>query len=58
VRLTDKGRKIRLIVKELFERHADGIVDRNVLGEDSLDNINGALRRMERYWTDQIRYIY
>ncbi len=58
VKLTEKGRKIRSVVKELFERHAGGIVDRNVLGEDSLDSINGALRRMERYWTDQIRYIY
>ena len=58
VRLTDKGRQIRGIVKELFERHAGGIVERNVLGDDSLDSINGALRRMERYWTDQIRYIY
>ena len=58
VKLTDKGRRIREIVKDLFERHASGIVDRNVLGDDSLDSINGALRRMERYWTDQIRYIY
>lgn len=58
VRLTERGREIRAVVKDLFERHALGIVDRNVLGDDSLDGINNALRRMERYWTDQIRYIY
>jgi DNA-binding MarR family transcriptional regulator len=58
VRLTEKGRNIRSIVSELFERHASGIVERNVLGDERLEEINVALRRMERYWTDQIRYIY
>jgi hypothetical protein len=29
-----------------------------VLGAMRLDDINASLRRMERYWSDQIRYIY
>ncbi|KNG94993.1 MarR family winged helix-turn-helix transcriptional regulator [Pseudaestuariivita atlantica] len=58
VRLTEKGRGIRNTVAHLFERHADGLETRNILGEQSMDDITGALRRMERYWTDQIRYIY
>ncbi|HGG63187.1 MAG TPA: MarR family transcriptional regulator, partial [Rhodobacteraceae bacterium] len=31
---------------------------KGVLGHDGIDAINTSLRRMERYWTDQIRYIY
>ncbi len=58
VRLTGKGREIRDVVAALFERHAEGLQSRGVLGEDGLDQVTSALRRMERYWTDQIRYIY
>ncbi|MEL6102316.1 MAG: winged helix DNA-binding protein [Pseudomonadota bacterium] len=58
VRLTEKGRGIRTIVAELFERHAAGLQGKGVLGPDGLNEITSALRRMERYWADQIRYIY
>ena len=58
VRLTDKGREIRGIVEELFQRHADGMISQDVMGEVSLPTLNVVLRRVERYWTDQIRYIY
>lgn len=58
VRLTPKGREIRDIVAELFARHADGLRDRGVLGAEGIEEITGSLRRVERYWTDQIRYIY
>ena len=58
VRLTEKGRNIRDVVADLFERHADGLRDKGVLGQDGIAEITGSLKRMERYWTDQIRYIY
>lgn len=58
VRLTDKGENIRLIVEELFSRHAEGLESRGILGPDGIENINTSLRRVERYWSDQIRYIY
>lgn len=58
VRLTDKGQHIRGIVAELFQRHAEGILSKDVTGNVQLADINASLRRMERYWTDQIRYIY
>jgi DNA-binding MarR family transcriptional regulator len=58
VRLTPKGREIRDIVSDLFSRHADGLVKRGVLGNNGIDEITVALRRVERYWTEQIRYIY
>ena len=58
VRLTEKGRAIRAVVARLFAAHAEGLQDRGVLGIDGLDRINASRRRVERYWTEQIRYIY
>ena len=58
VKLTDKGRDVRRIVAELFERHADGLKADDMVGEAHLSGVNAALGRMERFWGDQIRYIY
>jgi DNA-binding MarR family transcriptional regulator len=58
VKLTEKGRKIHDVVSDLFERHADGLQQKGVLGPEGIEDITRSLKRMERYWTDQIRYIY
>ncbi|NBT33008.1 MAG: MarR family transcriptional regulator [Rhodobacteraceae bacterium] len=58
VRLTDKGRRVRDIVAKLFASHAGGLQRRAVLDLDGIEMITSALRRVERYWADQIRYIY
>jgi DNA-binding MarR family transcriptional regulator len=58
VRLTEKGRQICEIIGTLFERHAEAIGGRELFGSIPLSDINASLRRMERYWSDQIRYIY
>ncbi|MEZ5675681.1 transcriptional regulator, MarR family [Thalassovita litoralis] len=58
VRLTQKGRDIRDVISELFARHAEGLEAKGVLGPDGIAEITNSLRRVERYWTDQIRYIY
>ena len=58
VRLTEKGRQIRDVVSRLFARHAEGLVKKAVITPDGLDAITNSLRRLERYWSDQIRYIY
>lgn len=58
VRLTEDGRYIRDVVADLFARHAGGLEDRGVLGPEGVVNITASLKRVERYWTDQIRYIY
>jgi DNA-binding MarR family transcriptional regulator len=58
VRLTDKGRMIRDTVAGLFERHAEGLQRQGVLEADGLDRVNHSLKRIERFWSDQIRYIY
>lgn len=58
VRLTAKGREVRDVVARLFMGHATGLQEKGVLNMNSLDEIATALRRVERYWADQIRYIY
>ena len=58
VRLTEKGRHIHEVVSDLFGRHADGLQTRGVIQPGGIDDITSSLKRVERYWTDQIRYIY
>ncbi len=58
VRLTPKGRALRQTVSDLFERHATGLVSRHILSSATLVEMNDSLRLIERYWADQIRYIY
>lgn len=58
VRLTPEGHNVRKVVSELFARHAEGLLDKGVLEPGTLEDINASLKRMERYWADQIRYIY
>lgn len=58
VKLTDKGNEIREIVSELFQRHAKGLETSSAFGETGLGPLNSSLKRIERFWGDQIRYIY
>lgn len=58
VKLTERGHELRHVVVDLFQRHAEGLIEKGVITANELDNINTALKRMERYWTEQIRYIY
>jgi len=58
VRLTPRGHDLRNIVADLFARHAEGLMGKGVIDSAELDQINTALKRMERYWSEKIRYIY
>ena len=58
VRLTEQGRRIREMVAKLFASHSTGLQSRAVVDLDGMETITSSLRRIERYWTDQIRYIY
>ncbi|GIX14833.1 MAG: MarR family transcriptional regulator [Paracoccaceae bacterium] len=58
VRLTERGQEIRRIVGDLFRRHSEAILARGIVAEGRMAEINRDLRRLERFWTEQIRYIY
>lgn len=58
VRLTEKGRNVHHVVSELFQRHSDALKQDPIMGGDSIMGLNDQLGRIERFWSDQIRYIY
>ena len=58
VRLTEKGRRVRLVLNELFARHAEVLLKKAVIDAQAMEDVNRSLKRLERFWTDQIRYIY
>jgi DNA-binding MarR family transcriptional regulator len=58
VKLTERGQAVRDMVAGLFDQHAQGLDTRPGLGGEDLQRVNASLRRLERFWTEQIRYIY
>ncbi|MEM1383857.1 MAG: winged helix DNA-binding protein [Pseudomonadota bacterium] len=58
VRLTAKGMEVHEIVADLFLRHADELCSSDRLRIDGIIGMNRDLRSVERYWTEEIRYIY
>jgi DNA-binding MarR family transcriptional regulator len=58
VKLTEKGREVRDQLNDLFARHTESFEQRGIINAAGMEDINQSLKRMERYWADQIRYIY
>lgn len=58
VKLTEKGADVREKVAALFMRHAEGLGMSGVLDDPPLERVNMQWRRVERFWQEQIRYIY
>ncbi len=58
VRLTPKGRELRQVLSTLFGRHVASLERAERFGEDRMTGLIDSLGRIERFWTEQIRYIY
>ena len=56
VKLTDKGLEICKLVNTLYQRQLKSLEQVGGIGSDDLEVLNKALIRLERFWTDQIRY--
>lgn len=56
VSLTGKGREIRDAVSRLFDRHLESIEAVGNVNCAEFESINVSLRRLERFWLDQVRY--
>ncbi len=56
ISLTDKGRQVHEIVNRLYEKHIRTVEPIGGISMDDFKRLNQALVRLERYWTDQIRY--
>src|SRR5260221_7206190 len=56
ISLTDKGREVHKIVAMLYEKHATTVEQIGGISPDEFAKLNQSLVRLERFWTDQIRY--
>jgi len=56
LKLTPSGKAVRNHVADLFEKQAGALEPTASVRSDDLDQLNKALARLERFWSDQIRY--
>jgi DNA-binding MarR family transcriptional regulator len=56
ISLTDKGRQVHEIIQGLYDKHARTITPIGGISEEDFNRLNQALTRLERFWTDQLRY--
>ncbi|VAV91286.1 Transcriptional regulator, MarR family [hydrothermal vent metagenome] len=54
--LTEKGQRVRNVIQELFNRQLQALEPVANVGNGELQKLNGALLRLERYWSDHIRF--
>jgi DNA-binding MarR family transcriptional regulator len=56
ISLTQQGEDVHATVKGLYEKHVKTVEQIGGIAIDEFKNLNSALMKLERYWTDQIRY--
>lgn len=53
---TEAGSQIRALVEGLFERQSSSLKPLCAMGEADVQQASAALAKLERYWTDQVRF--
>lgn len=56
ISLTPKGKEVMAIVSALYEKHVTTVEQIGGISGDDFARMNVALTRLERFWTDQIRF--
>jgi len=56
VRLTRKGEAVRDTLRELFQRHLVSLEAVGNVTASDLEGMNTCLKRLERFWIDQVRF--
>jgi DNA-binding MarR family transcriptional regulator len=56
ISLTQKGREVHEIVKSVYGKHISTVEKIGGVSGDDFERLNNALGRLERFWTDQIRF--
>ena len=56
IRLAEKGQRIRQMVAALFDRQLVSLSPVGNLKPDDFSLLNQSLKRLERFWLDQVRY--
>jgi len=58
IKLTPSGVKVREIVNDLWTSHVESFSNDGVMSLDELTAMENSMRKLERFWTERIRYIY
>jgi DNA-binding MarR family transcriptional regulator len=56
ISLTEKGQQVHDVIQALYDKHARTIEPIGGIALSDFEKLNHALMRLERFWTDQIRY--
>jgi DNA-binding MarR family transcriptional regulator len=56
IRLAPKGQEVHDIVATLYDKHIRTVEQIGGIAARDFDTLNQALLRLDRFWTDQIRY--
>ena len=56
ISLTREGKEVHDIVSDLYEKHAMTVEQIGGVSSEEFKVLNTSLSRLERFWTDQIRY--
>src|SRR3984957_4366731 len=56
ISLTERGKEVHRIVAGVYEKHARTIEQIGGIPGDDFARLNQSLARLERFWTDQIKY--
>jgi DNA-binding MarR family transcriptional regulator len=56
ISLTEKGREIHDAIGALYDKHARTIEPIGGISQSDFEKMNQSLVRLERFWTDHIRY--
>jgi DNA-binding MarR family transcriptional regulator len=56
ISLTEKGKEIHDLVAALYDKHVATVEQIGGISGEEFSKLNQSLARLERFWTDQIRY--
>ena len=56
ISLTEKGKEVHEIVAALYEKHVMTVEQIGGISAEEFGALNVSLTRLERFWTDQIKY--
>lgn len=56
ISLTPKGKQVHDAVSAVYEKHVSTVEQIGGIPAEDFERVNNALGRLERFWTDQIRY--
>ena len=56
ISLTPKGKEVHTIVAALYDKHVSTVEQIGGISTGEFAQLNKSLERLERFWTDQIRF--